>query len=338
MATRTIGSGGDDANIATWEAGLGTLSEVQIGDLLPQEFAENAVCSGSVTTATNYAHLRAQSGAEHDGRAHEVSGAGNARIVNASTASLIDSSDDHYRFSSFEGFGPGDNNAATMRIQSVAAGGEIHVHHLLLHNNDANNATGQYGININDADALVYAYRNIIYGQGASGIASSLMAPGSAIYNNTVWNTNHSGDAFRAGIATSDADPAIEGNACFDNSNLDIRNAAGTLDWNYTSDATGDDEGANGLANLITANQFTAPTATWASTDLTHKAGGDIAGAGAPTRNTATYPEIDEAADNRGVTISGAWDVGACQYVAAGGDQYPVAPMPVNYNTTLSRM
>jgi hypothetical protein len=321
MATRTIGTGGDDTTIALWEAGLGTLSEVQIGDLLPQSFAESPIFSGSVTTGANYAHLRAQSGAEHDGRAHAVSGAGNARIINTGAAALLDSRDDHYRFSWFEAQGPGDNDNETLRIESVAAGGEVQVHHLLLHNDNANTGTValQYGILVNDVDVLAKVYRNIMYGIGGGGIGLSAMAASSVIYHNTVFDCNHGNNGSRGGISTADTDALVEANACFANTNLDIRNAAGTLDWNYTSDATGDDEGANGLANLTTANQFTNPTSTWASCDLTHKVGGNIVGAGAPTRNTTTYPEIDQAADNRGVSISGAWDVGACQYVSGGG-------------------
>jgi hypothetical protein len=206
-----------------------------------------------------------------------------------------------------------------MRIESVAAGGEIQVRHLLVHNDQASAAVDQHLININDADCLAKVYRCIGYGGGASGIASTAMAANSAILHNTIWGCNPTNNGSRGGIATSDTDPTIEANACFQNLVADVRNLAGTLDWNYTSDATGDDEGANGLANLTTANQFTNPTTTWAATDLRNKAGGALAGSSAPTRNTTTFPEIDQAANNRGVSIVGGWNVGACQYVAPGG-------------------
>ena len=320
MATRTIGSGGNDANIATWEAGLGTLSAQQTGDLLAQAFAESPIFSGSVTTSTFYAHLQAQSGAQHDGRAHAVSGDGNARITGTGGAlSCVDSRDDHFRFSWFEIAGPGNNDLPCIRVESVAAAGEIQVHHLLIHNDDASAGGAQYGIYINDVDVLAKCYRNIVYGVGYSGIGLSAMTTNSVVYNNTFWNCNNSASAFGGGIATSDTDALIEGNASFANSNLDIRNLAGTLDYNYTSDTTGDDEGTNGLASLTTTDQFTNATTTWASTDLTHKSGSNLAAASVPTKSNSTYPEIDYAADNRNTAITGDWDVGACQYVAAGG-------------------
>ncbi len=140
---------------------------------------------------------------------------------------------------------------------------------------------------------------------------------------NTFYKNNLDNSVGNGGILTGSTNFLIENNACFDNLQADIYGTAGTLDYNATSDTTGDDEGANGIANLTTANQFVNPTATWTATDLLHKAGHGMTPG--TTFDPATYPEINVPIQNGAsrTIVSGTWDIGAGQYVAAGGAVFP---------------
>jgi len=70
-ATETLGTGETYTTIQAWEDALDA-NDQYTGECKAEVFA--SVTFGSVVyTATEYPHLTAQSGAEHDGRAHEVS-------------------------------------------------------------------------------------------------------------------------------------------------------------------------------------------------------------------------------------------------------------------------
>ena len=312
--TEDIGTGQTYTTIQGWENALpASPAEPYTGRCLPEAFAENVLINGQSPTAVNYIELMAKSGAEHDGRAHEVSAAGNARIEYSGAHFCLQIADDYVRVDWLEIYGPGDNNYATLTAGYLGVATH-HCHHNIIHNNDASAGTAQNGIEASDADATLYVYRNVVYGTGMRGILANAGAGNSAVLCNTVYQCNNSENEYGAGIRCNDDAYLIEQNACFDNSNSDIFDTMGVMDYNATSDGTGDDEGANGIADLVTADQFVNPTTTWGNTDLLPKAGADILGVG-DTFSTATYPEIDVSIDNRGVSITGAWDIGAGQYV-----------------------
>ena len=78
LAVETLGTGETYTTIQAWEDALA--NDIQHTGQCKAEAFANVAFGGVAYTATEYPHLTAVDGAEHDGRAHEVSGAGNARI------------------------------------------------------------------------------------------------------------------------------------------------------------------------------------------------------------------------------------------------------------------
>ncbi|MBE3120405.1 MAG: hypothetical protein IMZ50_16830 [Candidatus Atribacteria bacterium] len=323
--TSTIGTGKTYSTIAAWEDAQDANPDNQDTGYCEAEALAAVAFAGGTYTATNYPHLTAKLGAEHDGRAHERSGAGNARIEVAAATSPVSIDDEYVRVSWMEVKGPGDNRY-NIGV-SCTASYPILVHHCIVHNN---NATGLFssasGITENTAGGS-YIYRNICYGYKSYGIITYGANAIAALLCNTVYCNGYSGDA---GIRDIAAVGSITNNACFANTK-DFYNTNGVMDYNASSDTTADDEGANSIANLTTANQFVAPTTTWAETDLLHKLGAGIIGEGVDlSGDVATYPEINVSIRNgatRATIGAGvAWDIGADQYVAAA----PAGvPMPI---------
>lgn len=314
--TETLGTGETYTTIQAWEDALDN-SQQHTGECKAEVFS-SVLFDGVVNTATEYPHLTAQSGAEHDGRAHEVSAVGNARIEVSGALIVARIEDGHIRVSWLEIKGPGNNAYAAISLSVTLGVVTGYVRHCIIHNNHASSSTENYGLYPLGVAANQYFYRNIVYGFGSSGIRLDSGRAGSVALCNTFFSCNSGSSSFHAGLRTVDTDYLIQNNACFDNPNLDIRGTAGTLDYNATSDTTGDDEGANGIANLTTANQFVAPTTTWADTDLLVKEGADIIGEG-NSFSAETYLEIDVAIDKGATraTITGNWDIGAAQFGAA---------------------
>ena len=325
LGTEDIGTGQTYTTIQEWEDDIPadiTADQIYTGQCLGEALARVDFI-GHTTDATHYYQLISKDGAEHDGRAHDVSAAGNARIEYAGASSVILISDEYTRIAWMEVSGPGNNTSKSIVDTGIAAC-TLYIHHNILHNDHANNAPDQEAIRCGDVDPVWLLYRNIVYGTGGRGLYLYRGAENSAVLCNTVYECNFSEYGTTGGIGTSDTDFLIENNACFDNPVADIKGTAGTLDYNATSDTTGDDEGANGIADLVTADQFVNPTTTWANTDLLPKVGHGMTPG--DTFSTATYPEIDESIDNRGVSITGAWDIGAGQYV---GGAPPSTVIPV---------
>ncbi len=342
MTTEEIGLGAATYDTPQqWWDSRGTanvLSDSEIGACLAEEFTAAFDFNGKTTTSTFYGHLMAKAGAEHDGRHHALSGLGNARFNHAGAVTTVRLRDDHIRVSWMEIKGPGNNNLAAARVEVgfITAGGILHVHHNIIHNDGASTATDNSGFMCDDADMLVYCYRNIIFGVGGTGLRTDQGASGSVMFYNTVYANNRSyagSDNSRGGIAVGsggDANYAMRYNAAFSNGNLDIRLTRGVQNYNFTGDGTGDDEGAQSQANLSgsIASIFTNPTTTWASTDLRLLAtASPLIGAGV-SESSSTYPEINVPINNRSYTITGAWDIGAAQYISAATK----APLPRKYS------
>jgi hypothetical protein len=313
-------------------------TEEHIGECLAEEFTAAFDFNGKLTTAAFYGELRAKAGAEHDGRHHGISGLGNARFNTSGTVSSVRLRDNHVRVAWMEVQGPGNNNVPVMAAPDgfVSAGSQFYIHHNILHNDWASTGSDNSGFQSNDADARIYLYRNIFFGVGGTGIRTDSGASGSVIFYNTVYGTNRNftgTDNSRGGIAVGsggDTNYAMRYNAAFRNRNADIRLTRGVQNYNYSSDGTADDEGANSVANVDADAQFVSPidvsgaTATWSSLDLLLLSGSTLRGAGVSESN-ATYPEIDVPINDRSYTITGTWDIGAAQYIPAGGGAFNAA-------------
>ncbi|KKN70962.1 hypothetical protein LCGC14_0425640 [marine sediment metagenome] len=306
-ALETLGTSETYTTIQAWEDALDNAHFHQ-GECKAEVFT-NVTFSGVVYTASEYPHLTARSGAEHDGRAHEVSAAGNARIEVSGLNHVVFMNDERVEVSWLEVKGPGANDRNGILIFQA---GNNQVRHNIVHNNHANNSF-DFGM---DIASIANVYRNLVYGFGIDGI-HGFSADGGNILQNTIYKCNSLDHAAFGGIRIGDADYVITNNAAFDNLQGDLKDTTGTLDYNGTSDGTGDDEGANGIANLVTADQFVNATTTFADTDLLLKAGADLIDEGA-TLSVITYPEINVSIDKGATraTITGTWDIGASEFVA----------------------
>lgn len=303
LAIEIIGTGETFTTIASWEAALDA-AHPHRGECKAEVFS-SVMFSGAVYTATNFPTLTSVDGAEHDGRAHEVSGVGNARIEFVGASTIINMRDPYIRISWLEIKGPGNNLNGDINCDDP----NITVHHCIIHNNQAIDNAAQRGIELDDPGGEQKAYRNIIYGTGGPGLRVARGTAGSVVLLNTVY------ECLDDGIenAASAVDYAIEANAIFENTDSDIFGTDGTLSNNATSDATAT-EGTNNLINQVAADTFVAATTNFALTDLLLKAGANLINAAESTYSPATYPEIDKSISDRTTEITGTWDIGASQF------------------------
>ncbi|MFZ9156024.1 MAG: hypothetical protein ACO22A_06700, partial [Schleiferiaceae bacterium] len=303
----------------SWETSLGSpATEPDIADLLGEEFTGALLMGGRSTTSANYTEERGKSTVRHDGRTNAVSAAGNARINHAGAAVTTEIADDHCRHSWLESIGPGNNGFENVYIQAIASGGQVYVHHNILGNNDASTSAAQHGVRCNATNGAICVFFNIVYGHGGNGIQSQTGGASSVFYNNTVYRCNRSntGGGVRGGIRSTDTDWTVYNNAAMENLQADFLETGGTFDYNASDDATGDDEGSNGLINRTPADEFVSPTSTYTALDLLLLStstligeGTDISGSGLP----------DITLDIKGDTITAPYPIGAAYYVAAGG-------------------
>ena len=156
--------------IAAWEADVdGELDMLEKGECAAEVFDENVTITSSTTTSDYYMWLTSESGAEHDGRADEVSSAGNARIEGDTNLGVIYIYDEYTRVDWLEQYIDTDAAGVAVTVGSVSAC-TIYVHHMLAHNNHKSSHAGNWGIYCGDVDAVMYVYRNISYGHGSEGI------------------------------------------------------------------------------------------------------------------------------------------------------------------------
>ncbi len=322
-------AGGDFSTIQAWEDALVNNEGVLVGECYGEVFAQ-VVFNGEAYDSSNYPHLTAHAGNEHDGRAHEVSAAGNARIEVDADTILINISDNWVRVSWLEIKGPGDNVQYAVQNNFVDAS-TIYFRHCIVHNNHAQSVSGRRGFQWSDTSPVIRMYRNIVYGYWQAGVQLGGGSAGSACLCNTFFQNNKVDGAFEAGIKTTDTSYETKDNACFANLDEDIEGTAGTLDYNFTSSAFDvNKNGANGEGSLTTADQFVNPTTTWADTDLLVKAGADLIDE-ATSFSAVTYPEIDVPIQNGATrnTVAGTWDIGAAEFVSGAGQS--VVPLTMNH-------
>ena len=316
MATETIGTGGDRATFSAWYSAISsTTSEAEIGQLLGQAFTDLSwEMNGKTTSEANYIHLTAHPDHRHDGRSHDVSGAGNARAVWSTNVRGVHMGDEFLRLSWVEvdGSAYSGNNKQSIRVAYQAASNAIYIHHNVIHNDLTTGSGGTLsnGIHVNDSDAKAKIYRNIVYGSDDHNIDNSSSTEGCHIIHNTCYETGN-----EDGISAK-TDDVVESNATF-NADGDDLAGAGTEDDNATSDSTGD-SGAS-LTSLTATNEFKYATNTWGSTDLRVKNNTNLRmkSSGSPY-SSSDFPEIDIDIRGRPITET-PWTVGADQVDVVGG-------------------
>jgi len=163
----TIGSGGTYTDVPDWEDSIDISTDSSIGSMLDGFEETSAVdINGATPTATNIAELTADSGAQHDGRAHEVSAAGNARMNFSGANQVLAILDPHVHVTWLEIKGPGNNNNATL-FAIFTGTSTIFIHHCIIHNNQAGTGSNQELIRLEESATDFRIYRNILYGAGA---------------------------------------------------------------------------------------------------------------------------------------------------------------------------
>jgi hypothetical protein len=312
MAEYDIGTGETYTTIQGWENAIdGVLTEAEIGNCKGEAFTENVDVQGSTTTASYYIEIRGKSGSRHDGRSHDVSAAGNARLSPSSTTGdTITINDEHVRIDWMELKGISGQDDPDLRVDNLGATNEIRIHHNVMHGDLLGN-TGdgaQEGIRVADLDIIAYVYRNIVYGMKAQGVV--VYVGEMYLYNNTVYACED--DNIRNASDGSIYTIIFKNNVSFDSGDGDIwyQEDATTTAENLTSDGNGDVPHKNKVAT----NQFINATTTWANTDLRLKSGADAIDI---AENLGSPYDVDI----EGESVTGTWDSGADEYiVVAGGD------------------
>lgn len=321
MATLTVGTGETNTTISGWYSGLATtFTEDETAELKAQSYAESLALNGK-THGSFKATIKAPTAVRHNGKSNALSSLGNARIDYTGANVVVSLRDENFVIEGLEIIGPGNNAVAAIRQESLASGAVHRYSHNLIHNDGASTSDLNDGIFLDQSVCTFYVYNNIVYGFGSSGIRCDNANTGSYVIHNTCYGNNRANSSSRSGIAIgTNADTnniTVESNAVFDNGTAygyQIRtNTRGVQNYNYMNGTVA--EGANSVGSLTTANQFTNPTTTWASCDLTVKAGANLIGA-SPGYSTTTFPGIDTACDGVLRGVSG-WDIGACEYANA---------------------
>lgn len=192
------------------------------------------------------------------------------------------------------------NDASFGGIVNVSAS-NMTVRHCLIHD-----GTGS-GIASSTPGASNVAHNNIIFGNSGDGIALRGEA-----YNNTVYNNGGTGVIKSTALTATNNISMAHTTADF--------GAAITQSYNLSSDTSA--SGTGSLVSKVASNQFASITG--GAEDLHLKSGADAIDAGTDLGTTPANVNID--VDQRDRDLEGdTWDMGADEFVAAGGLSIPVA-------------
>ena len=325
MGVKTIGTGGDYATIALWEAdiGVGDATGPWIGQLLAQTHTTGvfSIAVTPATSATEYIRVTAAPGASHRGVATDTGLDPKAHAIWSKTSGIASlpvcqvNEDfveiDHIEMISGVKLTTGD--FIGIPNGGVGATNLIKLHHLLIHHNGASTNAGNDGIVALDADAIVEVYRNIIYGLGGAAMnLGEITAAGSKIVNNTMYACNRANSAGVTFLTQPGAAYEAYNNLGFVPQNgrvfPDSITSGGAKAGNG-SDIVADpfEEKYEEFKNLVAADELMNATTTWTNTDCRLKATATMRNAG--YKQGPPYVE-----GVRGNRVLGGWDVGADEY------------------------
>jgi len=184
-------------------------------------------------------------------------------------------------------------------------------------------AGGSGGIGVNQPRGNFYVYNNIsydflgIYGCAIFDVANAEgdSATNFYIYNNTGYNCSNANYGYGISVRTGDASHVYIKNNLFLKNKIDINMVAGIFAGsnNVTSDGTGDDSPLT--SGQVSKTDYAAyfASVTSGSEDLHLLSTCEFIDDGIDLSAEFFTDDID------GVTRSGTWDIGADEYVAAGG-------------------
>jgi len=310
-----IGTGQTYTTISAWESARNSGSftgDGRRGRCLGENFNEAVDFDGGSPTATAYLTLTANPGDEHDGRANDVSGAGNARIVYTGESRVLQPKDDYIELSWLEVQTSANSQDGCIRPSNGIDAGRVH--HMILH---ANGNTVEYGGVQLDQNYGWLIYRNIAYGftNGDRGInfGNSQGVPNYVLYNTSCRNSYGFDGNGKSGTNEN------ANNVYFDNGdNIDV-----DTDWSNTNNATEDTDGDPvGLQSLTPNDNIKNSTTTWASfdgrlkdssADIYHYSSDNAYSPSWTGSYTTTFPEIDVPISDRNTTLDTGtnWTIGA---------------------------
>ena len=320
--TKTIGTDSRDySTITAWEADLDNGAEYSSGDDAVGEiyndsvFSETPTINGGGTVGLNTITLTVPSSERHDGTA----GTG-ARIVNSGANGLNFATTVSPNVVEWLEVDCGGNFTSYAIKNTTATSAEVlRVTNCIVHN-VTHTATNIRAIDIN-AGGFNKAYNNIVYDCDMGGAASSADCEGirygsvDSVDNNTVYKIttqSSSGSSFGNGIKSTLA-AACRNNIVMDCTDDDIDVPSGQ-EYNITSDGSAD--GVSPQTNKKSRHQFVSIVE--GAEDLHITQFSDARGA-ADDLSTTHNVNID--IDGRDRDAEGdVWDVGAHQFVYAGGD------------------
>lgn len=336
MATiiKSIGTSGRDySTIAAWEADLDNGAIYSAGDVAVGEchddstFDESLNVNGGGTVGLSGVRLSVAAGHRHDGAAGSgakiiKSGTGGSYILTITPCSSS-------AFAAVEWLEISATDSPDSYFGGVANGGasgtpESYFQNLIVHD-IVDSVSGGQVIGISATTDVGIIANNIVYSidnASSNGTVGITTGGGSTVrqtYNNTVYNIHASTSGQNAsGISQNGGSHVASNNIAVGTTAAgtatDIQISAGTASHNLSSDASASGTGA--LTNKAAADQFVSTVGGFE--DLHLKAGADAIDAGTDLGTTPTGVNID--IDGRDRDAQGdTWDIGAHEYVAAGG-------------------
>ncbi len=286
----TIGSGGDHATVALWEAAtdndLVTLDEIQEGRILNDlTIVAQTTIAGATTSATQYRHLTADPGVEYE----PIGDTGIAITTTAGVSGIL-LNESHVHLSKFGLLSQGTSWAIEGNVSRIGT---------VINRMFVTSESG--GIIVHESGAT---YRNsVIKAVAGTGIGFRIQSNGIDLTLQDVVVDGFSSSNVRVFVATI-ASTAIENVACVNSLGLDFEGtySLGALNNNLSSDtsAPGNDPQHNADPDAA----FTDPAAN----DYTLLEGGDAADNGIDLSGQFTD-------DFAGTTRTAPWDIGAYDFV-----------------------
>lgn len=307
--TKTVKpSGGDYTSLSAWEAGmqkdLVAADEISIAECYSMSDTTSVVIDGWTGDATRYIKIYTPPAERHNG----VWNTGKYILAPASGV-VLQISESYVRV-----YGLQINTASigilvTGGSSSGDVNGDIYIgYNIIKSNGTAANTTGidiYYVYSSNH-----YIFNNIIYGFSAfsnEGIQVDDVDATAYIYNNTIYN------CYRGIQATNGTIIAVN-NLSYNNSVADFNGTFTTSNYNFSKDATA--PGANSIHGTADAKTPDFTSTTSGSEDFHLLSTSDAIGVGTDNPGSGLYTD-----DIDGVTRSTSWDIGADEYIAAGGGE-----------------
>lgn len=307
MATSTIkSSGGDYSSLSAWEAA----KQANITGLGPEQaecysFTDTSglIIDGWTTTASDYIRIYAATSNKHNGVSIENSGSG-YQLKPSVSAKAIDCREDFCRFEDLELVSNGNNNIFNQAV--AGSGSDIRIDRCLMWSTSTGTSTpsvtGVANTNMTMNNCIVAAKMRLF------DVRSMTTFVGDHI---TGYTDRDFG--ILADTETTLTNTYIGGAT---NENFWTGGAAPTGSNNASSDTSASTDYTSSLTSKAIADQYTAPSFAGSTMDWTIKSTAALIDAGTGTETT------DIANQSR----SGTRDIGAWEFIAAGGGlSIPVA-------------